>query len=204
MKREEFLRKYFLVLLLIFSTILLLNIFIWTLGGIKLKENTVKVRQRVEKEDKEIQRLKRILEVKEKEVENFKKSLEVIETLKNNIFETRSKRFMKFQEEIKKIVEEANMSLNKFTYSYSVVPKERDKENFKDAFVEVSMVLPLEGTYSQIKKVISLLENSGHFITIEGIDISQTTQGSSLLSFKVAIKTYFVYEEEEDIIEEKI
>lgn len=202
MKYEYFLRKYFLKVLALGFILLIADILILNFGVLKLDKRAQNLKALVAKGEEEIKKLESKVAEKEKEVKIFNDSKNAIETLKNNIFLKRSERFVEFQQEISKIISEAGMSSEKYGYKYTLVPKDMEKEKWKDGFVEVAMVLPLQGTYPQIKKLISLLEQSGHFITIEGIDISQTTQGVSLLDFKIGIKTYFVYDPDEDIIEE--
>ncbi|MFB3850506.1 MAG: hypothetical protein ACE14Q_01125 [Acidobacteriota bacterium] len=203
MRYENFLRNHFFKILALCLILLTADIFILTFGVLRLEKRAQNLKTTVEKGEEEIKKLETKAEEKEKEVKTFKESKEVIETLKNNIFLKRSQRFVDFQKEISRITREAGMESQKFGYKYTLVPKDTEKEAWKDSFVEVYMTLPLQGTYPQIKKLLSLLEESGHFITIEGIDIGQTTQGATLMDFKVGIKTYFVYDPNEDIIEEK-
>lgn len=203
MRYEYFLRNNFLKILFILFIVFIVDILILTFGVLKLEKRAQLLKTSVSKGIEEIKKLEEKVNEKEKEVTNFKESKEAIENLKNKIFLKRSERFVPFQKEIEKITQEAGMGVEKYGYKYTLVPKDIEKELWKDAFVEVYMSLPLQGTYPQIKKLLSLLENSGHFITIEAIDISQTTQGTSLMDFKVGIKTYFVYDPNEDIIEDK-
>lgn len=203
MKYEFFLRKYFFKVVALGLILLIADILILNFGVLKLDKRAQNLKALVAKGEEEIKKLESKAVEKEKEVKIFNDSKNAIETLKNNIFLKRADRFIEFQQEISKLTSEAGMSIEKYGYKYTLVPKDMEKEKWKDGFVEVAMVLPLQGTYPQIKKLISLLERSGHFITIEGIDISQTTQGVSLMDFKVGIKTYFVYDPDEDIIEDQ-
>ncbi|GEM_PF-1664599 len=203
MKYEFFLRKYFFKVVALGLILLIADILILNFGVLKLDKRAQNLKALVAKGEEEIKKLESKAVEKEKEVKIFNDSKNAIETLKNNIFLKRADRFIEFQQEISKLTIEAGMASEKYGYKYTLVPKDMEKEKWKDGFVEVAMVLPLQGTYPQIKKLISLLEQSGHFITIEGIDISQTTQGVSLMDFKVGIKTYFVYDPDEDIIEDQ-
>mgnify|MGYP005842560095 CR=1 FL=1 len=203
MKYEFFLRNNFLKILSILFIVFIADILILTFGVLKLEKRALLLKTSVSKGIEEIKKLEEKVTKKEKELKNFKESKESMETLKNKIFLKRSERFVHFQKEIEKITKEAGMAIEKFGYKYTLVPKDTSKESWKDAYVEVYLTLPLQGTYPQIKKLLTLLEKSGHFITIEAIDISQTTQGASLMDFKVGIKTYFVYDPNEDIIEDK-
>ena len=203
MRYENFLRNHFFKILALCVVLLTADIFILTFGVLKLEKRAQSLKISVEKGEEEIKKLETKAEEKENDLKTFKDSKEAIETLKNNIFLKRSQRFVAFQKEIERITQEAGMAIEKYGYKYTLVPKDTEKEEWKDSFVEVYMTLPLQGTYPQIKKLLSLLEESGHFITVEGIDISQTTQGAALMDFKLGIKTYFVYDPEEDIIEEK-
>lgn len=203
MKYDDFLRKHFIKIFFLCLILLIADILILCFGVLKLENRAQDLKASVMKGAEEIKNLETKAEEKEKEVKTFQESKNIIETLKNDIFLKRSDRFVEFQKEITRIVSEAGMTGNKYGYKYTLVPKDNDKEKWQDGFVEVYMALPLQGTYPQIKKLLYLLEKSGHFITVEGIDISQTTQGASLMDFKVGIKTYFVYDPNEDIIEEK-
>lgn len=203
MRYENFLRNHFFKILALCVVLLLADIFILTFGVLKLDKRAQTLKIFVEKGEEEIRKLEAKAEEKERDLKTFQDSKEVIEALKEKIFLKRSDRFVAFQKEIEKITQDSGMATEKYSYKYTLVPKDIEKKSWKDAFVEVYMTLPLQGTYPQIKKLISLLEESGHFITIEGIDISQTTQGVTLMDFKIGIKTYFVFDPNEDIIEEK-
>lgn len=202
MKIESFLRKYFVKVFFVLFLLLIVDILIFSFWSLKLEDRVKQLESKVKKGDEEISSLEKKVFEKEDEVKSFKETKDVIETLKNNIFQKRSERFIPFQKEVERIVNEVGIALEKYDYKYTLYPKDIEKEGWKDGFVEVYMTLPLQGTYPQIKKVISLLEKSGHFITIKGISISQTTQGTTLLDFKVGIATYFTYDPKEDIIEE--
>ncbi len=203
MKIELFLRKYFLNAFVILLLLIIVDILILSFGVLKLDTKAKQLESQVKKGEETITSLEKKVEDKENEVKSFKESKAVIETIKENIFEKRVDRFINFQKEVEKLVLSAQMNIEKYDYKYDIIPKDIEKEGWKDGFVQVSMVLPLQGSYPQIKNFVSSVEDSGHFFTINGIDISQSTQGSSLLDFKIGISTFFVYDPKEDKIEDK-
>ena len=200
---ESFLRKYFLNAFVVLLLLIIVDFLILSFGVLKLDAKAKQLESQVKKGEETLSLLQKKVEEKENEVNSFKESKAVIETIKDNIFEKRVDRFINFQKEVEKLVLGAQMNIEKYDYKYDIIPKDMEKEGWKDGFVQVSMVLPLQGSYPQIKNFVSSVENSGHFFTINGIDISQSTQGSALLNFKIGISTFFVYDPKEDKIEDK-
>lgn len=199
MKYEEFLRKYFIKASAVLLLVLIIDICILVFGVMKLEKKASDLSRKADTGSQEIAKLERKVTEKEAEVRKMGEGKQVMQTLKHKIFQKRSERFIAFQKEVEKLVRDAGMGIDKFDYKYEVVPKDLEKEGWKNGYVEVSLSLPVQGSYPQIKKLISLLEDSGHFMTIEGIAISQTNQGGVLLDLKIAVTTYFVYDPDEDM-----
>jgi Tfp pilus assembly protein PilO len=198
---EEFLRKYFLKATALLLLIFFADIFILSFGVMKLEKKADNLVKKADSGKKDIQNLTAKVDEKEAEVKKLSEGRLVIETLTKQIFQKRSERFIAFQKEIQRLVESAGMPIDKYDYKYDVVPKDLEKDNWKNGYVEVSMNFSLQGSYPQVKKLLSLIEDSGHFITINGLAISQTNQGGALLDLKIAITTFFVFDPEEDMIE---
>lgn len=199
MKYEEFLRKYFLRASAVLLLVLIADVCILVFGVMKLEKKAADLSKKADNGRQEISKLEQKVTEKETEVRKMGEGKLVMQTLKRQIFQKRSERFISFQKEVEKLVREAGMEIDKFDYKYDVVPKDLEKEGWKNGYVEVSLSLPVQGSYPQIKKLISLLEDSGHFMTVEGLAISQTNQGGVLLDLKIAIRTYFVYDPDEDM-----
>lgn len=199
MKYEEFLRKYFLRAAAVLLIVLVADVSILIFGVMKLEKKADALSAKAEKGKQELSALEEKVSGKEGQVGKISEGKAVMRTIQEQIFQKRSERFIAFQKDIQKMVQESGMTIDKFDYKYKAVPKDILKEGWKNGYIEVGMSLNLEGTYPQIKKLLSLLERSGHFITIEGILLSQTNQGGALLDFKAAITTYFVYDPEEDM-----
>ena len=199
MKYEEFLRKHFIKASAVLLLVLIADISILVFGVMKLEKKAAALSEKAEKEKQEISKLEGKVDSKEGQVGRISEAKAVMRTIQEQIFQKRSDRFIAFQKEVQKLVQESGMTIDKFDYKYDAVPKDIKKEGWKNGYIEVGMNLNLEGSYPQIKKLVSLMEESGHFITIEGIALSQTNQGAALLDFKAAITTYFVYDPEEDM-----
>jgi len=201
MKYEDFLRKYFLKASAVLLLVLVVDLLILLFGVMKLEKKAAGLSQKAEEGAQEIARLEQKVGEREAEVSKISDGKLVMETLGERIFQKRSERFVAFQKEIQKLVGDAGMTIEKFGYKYNTVPKDLEKDPWKNGYLEVSMAIPVQGSYPQIKKLISLLEGSGHFMTIEGISISKTNQGGALLDLKIALTTYFVFDAEEDMRE---
>lgn len=199
MKYEEFLRRYFIKASAVLLLVLIADVSILVFGVMKLEKKAAGLSAKAEKEKQELSKLEEKVVSKEGQVGRISDGKLVMKTIQEQIFQKRSDRFIAYQKEIQKLVQESGMTIDKFDYKYDSVPKDIQKEGWKNGYIEVGMSLNLEGSYPQIKKLVSLLEESGHFITIEGIALSQTNQGAALLDFKAAITTYFVYDPEEDM-----
>lgn len=104
-------------------------------------------------------------------------------TFYSEVLSTKHDRMTAVQKEIRDIAIKFNM--NPETVSFS-------KEIFEDdQVVKFSTVMPLNGSYENLRQFISAVENSENFLTITGILLAGSKEGGVILSLNVTVATYF-------------
>lgn len=99
------------------------------------------------------------------------------------VLSTKQERMTTVQREVREIA--AKFNINPETISYS-------KEIFEDdQIVKFSTVMPLHGSYENLRQFISAVENSENFLTITSILLTGSKEGGIMLSLNVTLATYF-------------
>jgi Tfp pilus assembly protein PilO len=106
-----------------------------------------------------------------------------LRTFYNDVLSTKQARMTAVQREIRKLAR--TFHTNPETIGY---PKEIFE---KDQIVRFSAVMPLTGSYENLRQFISAVENSENFLTITGITLADSKEGGVILSLRITLSTYF-------------
>jgi Tfp pilus assembly protein PilO len=55
----------------------------------------------------------------------------------------------------------------------------------------MTMVVPLEGGYANLRKFLQAVESSSKFLVIEQVALAQGHEGGAILQLNIALATYF-------------
>ena len=106
-----------------------------------------------------------------------------LETFYDEVLSTKRQRMVAVQKEIRDIAAKFNINPETITYSRDIFKK--------DPIVKFSAVLPLTGSYENLRAFINAVENSENFLIIEGINLTDSKEGGVILSLNITIATYF-------------
>ena len=103
---------------------------------------------------------------------------------------TKEKRLISFQREIREIAKKFNINLESISYPRETYPK--------DKVTKLSAVMPLTGSYENLRSFIDTIEKSENFIVIEAIQLTNSREGGVILNLNIMLSTYFVDEDIQD------
>ncbi len=105
----------------------------------------------------------------------------------DDVLATKEKRLISFQREIRQIAKKYNINLESISYPRESYPK--------DKVTKLSAVMPLTGSYENLRSFIDTIEKSENFIVIEAIQLTNAREGGVILSLNIMLSTYFVDED---------
>jgi hypothetical protein len=124
---------------------------------------------------------------------------EVFQVLAGDILLSRRERFVDVQEELINLMNASGVKGDKISYDYETIPPKREAA-WGRRYLKTTVSLTVEGSYPQVKDFIRSLHNSDEFFILEGISVSTSSQGATVLRAGMEISTYFIYSEEDGIL----
>ncbi len=106
-----------------------------------------------------------------------------LDTFYSDVLSTKSDRMTAVQREVREIARKYNIDPETITYGHE--PFE------KDQIAKFSIVMPLNGSYENLRQFISSVENSENFLTISNILLTDSKEGGVILSLNVTLATFF-------------
>jgi Tfp pilus assembly protein PilO len=107
-----------------------------------------------------------------------------LQTFYDEVLSTKRERMTTVQREIRQIAGKWNINPETISYQRDVFEEDR--------IVKFSLVVPLDGSYENLRAFVSAVENSENFLTIESIGLSDSKEGGVILSLNVTLVTYFL------------
>jgi Tfp pilus assembly protein PilO len=106
-----------------------------------------------------------------------------LNTFYSDVLSTKQDRMTAVQREVREIAVKFN--INPETISYA-------REIFEDdQIVKFSTIMPLTGSYENLRQFISAVENSDNFLTVTNVLLAGSKEGGIILSLNVSLATYF-------------
>ncbi len=115
-----------------------------------------------------------------------------LETFYSDVLSTKRERMTAVQREVRQIAGKYNIDPETITYDHE--PFERDR------IARFSIVMPLNGSYENLRQFISSVESSENFLTITSILLADSKEGGVILSLNVTLATWFF---DPDIVQRK-
>lgn len=100
------------------------------------------------------------------------------------VLSTKGKRLIGFQKEIRDIARKFNINMDAISYPRESMPK--------DKVTKLSAVMPLTGSYENLRSFIRTIEASENFIAIESVQLANSKEGGVILSLNITLSTWFV------------
>jgi len=106
-----------------------------------------------------------------------------LEHLRENVLSTRDVRMVEAQAELARLAGDFDIDLDSVVYGNEVLLDE-ELERF-------SMNVPLEGSYTSLRKFLQAVEESDKFLVVESVALARGADDGQLLNLNIALATYF-------------
>lgn len=142
-----------------------------------------RLNSQLEDQDKQIAQLTAKRKGLETLVNRVRTNGEQVERLYSERFAPRSQRLTRLNDEVKTLARKAGLEPGTLSY-----PEEEIGEY---GLIKRSFVFTVEGTYSELRKFINLLELSSYFLTLEGVTLSGGDDQGPELRMDLSLSTLF-------------
>jgi Tfp pilus assembly protein PilO len=106
-----------------------------------------------------------------------------MERLRREVLSTRDRRMIEVQLEVARIAREFGINYKQVRYDNKKLPDE--------GLDAMTMIVPLEGGYANLRKFLQAVESSDKFLVIEQVALAQGHEGGAILQLNIALATYF-------------
>jgi len=106
-----------------------------------------------------------------------------LKTFYADVLSTKRHRMTAVQKEIRDIAARFNIRPDSIAYNREIFDK--------DQIVKFSAVLPLTGSYENLRAFLSALERSENFLIVESVSLADSKEGGVILGLSVSVATYF-------------
>jgi Tfp pilus assembly protein PilO len=117
------------------------------------------------------------------EYERIMDGLRKLETFYEDVLSTKKERMTAVQREIRAIAARFHIKPEAIRYNRQFFES--------DQIVKFWAILPLTGSYENLRAFIDAVENSENFLTIESIGLSDSKEGGVILALDITLATFF-------------
>jgi len=111
-----------------------------------------------------------------------------LETLRDDVLSTREQRMVEVQAELDDLASAFRIDLDSVSFDNEILPEEElDRQ---------VMVVPLEGTYTNLRNFLQAVESSEKFLIVERVALAEGKEGGVQLQLNITLATYFDAPEE--------
>lgn len=167
------------------------NLAVYFLGVSRLDKHArdtrtavVRLREQVdaaEKQDREVSET----------VARIRADRQVVDDLSSKILTTRAQRLVAMQTELQALLEAHRLQADNISYGYKVLP-DRAENSWGRRYLKVTMQIPLEGGYQDLKAFLKATQASPQFFLCEQMTLSSGSQGGATQRMNLVLSTYFV------------
>lgn len=141
----------------------------------------------------ELRQFKKVVEAREAYLAALDGAETDLQTLHKDVLSTKDRRLVEVHLELADLTRQFGVALERVEYHNDVLPDEGLEYH--------AMVVPLEGGYTNLRRFIEAVEESGEFLVIESVALDQAKDGGSLLQLNITLATYF--EAPQDVLRER-
>ena len=106
-----------------------------------------------------------------------------LRTFYEEVLSTKRQRMTPVQKEVRSIASRFNITADSISYARDILER--------DQIVKFSAVMPLNGSYENLRAFINAVENSENFLIVEAVTLADSKEGGVILSLSIAMSTYF-------------
>ena len=106
-----------------------------------------------------------------------------LRTFYDEVLSTKRQRMTPLLKEVREIAARFNIKPESISYSHDIFDRDR--------IVKFGAVMPINGSYENLRAFIDAIENSENFLIIEAVNLTDSKEGGVILSLNIALATYF-------------
>lgn len=202
MNLDSLIQKRFGLVLGVAAGIAVANLAVYFLGVSRLDKHTkdtrdtvIRLREQVaaaEKQDREVSDT----------VARIRADRQVVDDLSSKILTTRAQRLVAMQTELQRLLEAHRLQAENISYGYKVLPAD-PQTSWGRRYLKVSMQVPLEGGYQDLKGFLKDAQASPQFFLCEQMSLTSGAQRGSTQRMSLVLSTFFVATDQ-DLREEEM
>lgn len=167
------------------------NLAVYFLGVSRLDKHTKDTRSTVNRLREQV----KTAEQQDREVSDtvarIRTDRQVVDDLSSKVLTTRGQRLVAMQTELQNLLEAHRLQADSISYSYKVLP-DKASSAWGRRYLKVSMSIPVEGAYQDLKGFLKDAQASPQFFLCEQMTLSSGSQGGVMQRMNVTLSTFFV------------
>jgi hypothetical protein len=163
---------------------LLANLLYFVTYRIRYEQRVADLDQRLEEAQDQLQKRRNGRAAAEQELLAYQDAVKDIDVVYGDWWSTSERRLAPMIIEIRQLAARSQLTLRAINYDLTQQKNELGANFFGISFA-------VQGTYSQIRRLINLIELSRQFVIIDEISLSGDPTGSNLLQMNLRLKTLF-------------
>ena len=167
------------------------NLAVYFLGVSRLDKHTKDTRSTVSRLREQVKTAEQQDQQVSDTVARIRTDRQVVDDLSSKVLTTRAQRLVVMQTELQKLLEANRLQADRISYSYQVLPKQ-GAATWGRRYLKVSMQVPLEGGYQDLKGFLRDAQASPQFFLCEQMALSSGSQGGAMQKMNLVLSTYFV------------
>jgi Tfp pilus assembly protein PilO len=163
---------------------LLANLLYFVTYRIRYEQRVADLDQRLEEAQDQLQKRRNGRAAAEQELLAYQDAVKDIDVVYGDWWSTSEQRLAPLIIEIRQLAARSQLTLRAINYDHTQQKNELGANFFGISFA-------VQGTYSQIRRLINLIELSRQFVIIDEISLSGDPTGSNVLQMNLRLKTLF-------------
>jgi Tfp pilus assembly protein PilO len=120
---------------------------------------------------------------KQRQLDGYGRMVKDVEHIYDDIWSSSDKRLTSVLTELYRLAQKSNLTVQSYSYNFESADKEKRTTT-------MSVTYGVKGSYSQVRQLINLLENSDQFLLIDQIALSGEVAASDI-QLRLTIRTLF-------------
>jgi Tfp pilus assembly protein PilO len=163
---------------------LVANVAVASLVNIPRAETARTLRRAIEESEVKFRKRKEKVDDVRAEYERVRSGQQTLQTFYDQVLSTKRQRMTSVQKEVRDIATKFQITAESINYATDFYKGEK--------VVKFSAILPLNGSYENLRSFVSAVENSENFLVIDSITLTDSKEGGVILTLQITLSTFFV------------
>lgn len=173
-------------LLLILGTILLINVGFFLTYRVRYQQRVEDLEQRHARAESDLLRAQNARRAAERQLASYREVERGIQRVYNESWSTPDERLTPLILEIRSLARKSDLEPTSVSYDRSADTRESGASTMNISF-------GVKGTYSQVRRLINLIELSKQFVVIDEIALGESGESDATVGLRISLKTIFRY-----------